>query len=280
MALGLLHGPAELLPISSSGHIALVPWLAGWPYADLDPELRKTFEVALHAGTAAALLIALRGEVRGALADLDPRRVRIVVLSLLPPAAVAALLERADRAPRGRARRRSPPACSSARPRWWRWTGRRSVAVARRRATRTRCGSASPRPARSCPGVSRNGATLVAARARGFRREDANVLSRHVALPIIAAAAALKGGRLWRRGLPPRTGVAFAAGAAARFASTLGIHLADPPGRARPLAAALRGLPAPALAALVVRAAADRIGGDERRLRARPAWTPATPAAP
>ena len=79
--------------------------------------------------------------------------------------------------------------------------------------------------AQSCalvPGVSRNGATLVAARARGFHREDANVLSRHVALPIIAAAAALKGWRLWGRGLPPRTGVAFAAGAAASFASTLG----------------------------------------------------------
>jgi undecaprenyl-diphosphatase len=72
------------------------------------------------------------------------------------------------------------------------------------------------------PGVSRNGATLVAARARGFRREDANVLSRHVALPIIAAASALKGWRLARRGLPPRTGLAFAAGAGACFASTLG----------------------------------------------------------
>src|SRR6185312_6266775 len=32
LALGVLHGPAELLPISSSGHVALVPWLAGWRY--------------------------------------------------------------------------------------------------------------------------------------------------------------------------------------------------------------------------------------------------------
>ena len=56
MALGLLHGPTELLPISSSAHTSLVPWLAGWPYGTLDPELRKSFEVALHAGTAAALL--------------------------------------------------------------------------------------------------------------------------------------------------------------------------------------------------------------------------------
>ncbi len=57
VALGLLHGPTELLPISSSAHTTLVPWLAGWPYEQLDPMLRKSFEVALHAGTAAALLL-------------------------------------------------------------------------------------------------------------------------------------------------------------------------------------------------------------------------------
>ncbi len=221
VALGLLHGPAELLPISSSGHIALVPWLAGWPYADLDPELRKAFEVALHAGTAAALLIALRGEVRGALTDLDPRRVRIVVLSLLPPAAVTALLERTIE------RRAGAPGVVAA---GLLLGSAAMVAVdgAPQRRHHEEAGNADALwlgVAQSCalvPGVSRNGATLVAARARGFRREDANVLSRHVALPIIAAASAFKGWRLWRRGMPPRTGVAFAAGAAASFASTLG----------------------------------------------------------
>ncbi len=60
LALGLAHGPAELLPISSSAHTILIPFLAGWPYDELDPELRKSFEVALHAGTAAALLVDLR----------------------------------------------------------------------------------------------------------------------------------------------------------------------------------------------------------------------------
>ena len=65
VALGLLHGPAELLPISSSGHVTLVPWLLGWSYPRLDPELRKSFEVALHAGTAAALLVGLRAEESG-----------------------------------------------------------------------------------------------------------------------------------------------------------------------------------------------------------------------
>ena len=48
------------------------------------------------------------------------------------------------------------------------------------------------------PGVSRNGATLAAARWRGFSRDQANLLSRTVALPIIVGATALKGARLAR----------------------------------------------------------------------------------
>ena len=72
------------------------------------------------------------------------------------------------------------------------------------------------------PGVSRNGATLAAARRRGFTRADANVLSRHAALPVIAGATLLKGIRLRRRGLPAGAALPLAAGAAASFASTLG----------------------------------------------------------
>jgi undecaprenyl-diphosphatase len=71
------------------------------------------------------------------------------------------------------------------------------------------------------PGVSRNGATLAAARWRRFTREDANVLSRHAALPLILAATGLKGVRLWRRGLPRSVHLAFALGTGASFGSTL-----------------------------------------------------------
>jgi hypothetical protein len=71
------------------------------------------------------------------------------------------------------------------------------------------------------PGVSRNGMTLAAARLRGFDRADANALSRHVALPIIVGATALKGVRLARRGVPPALASAFAAGVGAAFVSTL-----------------------------------------------------------
>jgi undecaprenyl-diphosphatase len=71
------------------------------------------------------------------------------------------------------------------------------------------------------PGVSRNGATLTAARARRFTREQANLLSRTVALPIIVGAAVLKGVRLRRRGVERPLRRAMAVGVATSFASTL-----------------------------------------------------------
>jgi undecaprenyl-diphosphatase len=219
--LGALHGPAELLPISSSGHVALIPWLLRWDYDRLDSELRKAFEVALHAGTAAALLITLRGEVNDAMREMTPRVAGLILLSFLPPAVVGFTLERpierwlgtpptvaggliagslamawADRSPQQRSSREAGAADAL-------WLGL----------------------AQACaliPGVSRNGATLAAARRRGFTREDANRLSRHVALPVIAGASLLKGTRLARRGLPAGTGGPFALGAVASFASTLG----------------------------------------------------------
>ncbi|HEY3019511.1 MAG TPA: undecaprenyl-diphosphate phosphatase [Solirubrobacteraceae bacterium] len=222
IALGALHGPAELLPVSSSGHVTLVPWLAGWDYPDLDAELRKAFEVALHAGTAAALLVALRGEVGDAARGFDRRRAVLVAGSFVPPAIVGYVLERPIERRLG-----TPPtiaaglvvgsaamAVADARGR----TGRRREDADWRDALALGLAQA----AALVPGVSRNGATLAAARARGFDREDANALSRHVALPIIVGATLLKGARLARRGLPPGTTRAFAAGTAAAFASTLG----------------------------------------------------------
>ncbi|MDP2709932.1 MAG: undecaprenyl-diphosphate phosphatase [Solirubrobacteraceae bacterium] len=221
LALGLLHGPAELLPISSSGHVAVVPWLCGWPYSRLDGELRKAFEVALHAGTAAALLVGLRDEVGEAARSLDRRRAQLVVLSFLPPALVGFLFERPIE------RRLGTPATVAA----GLVAGSLAMAAAdalggidRRREDAGAVDALCLGLAQACaliPGVSRNGATLAAARARGFARADASVLSRHVALPIILGATALKGTRLARRGLPTGTACAFAAGTIASFATTL-----------------------------------------------------------
>ena len=60
LVLGAVQGPAELLPVSSSAHITLLPWFAGWGWDRLDPAARKDFEVALHAGTLAALVVGQR----------------------------------------------------------------------------------------------------------------------------------------------------------------------------------------------------------------------------
>jgi undecaprenyl-diphosphatase len=221
IALGLLHGPAELLPVSSSGHVTVVPWLLGWPYKDLDGELRKAFEVALHAGTAAALLVGLRDEVGDAARGMDRRRMQLVVLSFLPAAIAGYVLERPIE------RHLGTPATIAA--------GLAAGSVAMAAADARGSGHRNREDAgaldalvlglaQACalvPGVSRNGATLAAARARGFAREDANVLSRHCALPIIVGATALKGTRLAQRGLPAGTARAFAAGIVASFAATL-----------------------------------------------------------
>jgi len=222
VALGLLHGPAELLPISSSAHVVLVPWLLDLPYAELDDELRKTFEVALHAGTMAALLAGLRDEVGDALRALDARGVRLLALSTLPPAIAGLTCERVI------SRRMGSPALVAA----GLATGGVALALADARSAGTRHhGDADALDglwigiAQACalaPGVSRSGAALTVARARGFARADASVLSRHLALPVIAGATGLQGLRLVRRGgLPAGTRAGFAAGVGASFAATL-----------------------------------------------------------
>jgi undecaprenyl-diphosphatase len=54
--LGLTQGLTELLPISSSGHLILVPWIANWHYLEAHPSFNKTFDVALHLGTLVAVV--------------------------------------------------------------------------------------------------------------------------------------------------------------------------------------------------------------------------------
>jgi undecaprenyl-diphosphatase len=218
--LGAIQGPTELLPVSSSGHLALVPDLLGWDEDPLDPELRKSFDVALHAGTAAALAIALRSEVADVFRSLDFRRA-LGIVQMLAPAAVAALaFERPIEQRLG-----SPRSVAMAQI-----AGGAALALADRSPAVRPQSEAGPLEhlligvGQACalvPGVSRNGATLTAARLLRFERPAASVLSRHAALPVIAGATFLKGLRLARRGVPREARAAFAAGAAAAFVSTL-----------------------------------------------------------
>ena len=263
VALGVIQGPAELLPVSSSAHLSLVPWLAGWEWDRFDPELRKSFEVALHAGAAGALLVGQRHVIAAELSTFDTRKATVLALSSLTPALLGLALERpverhlggplstalglivgaiamaiADRRPQSRGRDRAVPLDGLV------------LGLAQAAAL--------------APGISRNGATLTAARWRGFGREHANMLSRTVAFPVIVAASLLKAARLRKRGLPAPQRRAFAAGTAASFASTLAsqqlIRLVERDSALWPYAAyriALAAVVIGRLAAQRVRAAGD-----------------------
>ena len=220
LTLGIVQGPAELLPVSSSAHIVLLPWLAGWDWEAIDPELRKSFEVALHAGAAAALLIGQRRLIAEELRAFDLRGATVLTLSFLPPAVVGYRFERPIEQRLG-----GPGATAIGL-----LAGAAAMLLADVRPQLRGRGEATAadglalgiaQAAALAPGVSRNGITLAAARWRRFSRDQANLLSRTIALPIIVGAAALKGVRLSRRGTSPELRRPIAIGIAASFASTL-----------------------------------------------------------
>ena len=257
LVLGGIHGPAELLPISSSAHLSLVPWFAGWRWAALDAATRKDFEVALHAGTAAGVLVGQRRAVAAEVRRLDAPGVAAVGLAAAVPALVGFALER-------RIEERLGGAGTIA-------VGLVAGAAAMVLADRTpqdrqpeELGAAdglalgAAQAVALFPGVSRAGATIAAARWRRFSRREANLLSRTVALPVIVGAGVLRAARMRRRRLNPRIQRGIATGALAAFASTLVsqglLRVADRDGSLWPYAAyrlALAG-------AIAVKFGADR----------------------
>jgi undecaprenyl-diphosphatase len=225
VALGLLQGPAELLPVSSSAHTALIPWLARWPYTELDGERRKSFEVALHAGAGIALAIHWRRQLLRDAARLDRRRAAVIALSLAPPAlagyALGRPIERWAGGPRSIAAALAGGAVAMALAER-RASGRTDVARAFEDAdARDGLALGLAQAGALIPGVSRNGATLTVARARGFTRGAAQALSWHAGLPVIFGASALNGARVRRRGLRREERAAMALGGGGAFLSTL-----------------------------------------------------------
>ena len=229
VALGLIQGPAELLPISSSGHVAALPVLLGWEHAALEGARRKEVEVALHAGGAVGLLIGLRRELMALPLD-------VAVLSMVPTVALAFAAEHWIEERLG-----GPASLAGGLV-----AGSVALVLADRRPGQRLEEDAGPRDgvllglAQACalvPGVSRAGATLAAARALGFARPDAVRLSRGIGVPVIAGAAVLKGVRLLQR-RPGRGELAtLGAGALSAAAATLAaMPLARVLERDRPLA--------------------------------------------
>ncbi|HEX4979831.1 MAG TPA: undecaprenyl-diphosphate phosphatase [Acidimicrobiales bacterium] len=103
IVLGIVQGLSEFLPISSSGHLDVVPWFLGWE--ELSAELDLTFDVALHVGTFLGALVYFRADVamlvRGAvravrersMADRDQRLAVLLALASVPAATVGAVLD-------------------------------------------------------------------------------------------------------------------------------------------------------------------------------------------
>jgi undecaprenyl-diphosphatase len=256
--LGLLHGPTELAPISSSAHTTLLAWQRGWRYDELDPAARKRFEVALHAGTAVALLLVTRREI-------GARQITVVLLAGVPPAIAGWLLQSPIE------RRLGTPATIAASLAG----GSLAMVIADRlggrERTRADAGSADgialglAQAIALIPGVSRSGATRAAARWRGFSPIEADALSGAVGLPVTLGALALKG----REALASDRSewAALGAGALAAFSSTLvSGSVMRHVGRGRSLLpyAAYRV----AVAAAVVRRLRQN-ASDDRRLRRR-----------
>lgn len=238
LALGLLQGPTELLPVSSSAHTTLIPWLRRWPYATLDGERRKSFEVALHAGAALALALHMRGELLREATRVDRRRAAVVALALAPPAlagyALGPAIERRLGGPRsiaaGLAAGGVAMALADARMgRLPAPAGPRAAGAEEGAGTRAKDDATAgdglalglAQAAALIPGVSRNGATLTAARARGFARGDAQALSWHAGLPVMLGAGALKAWRMRRAGVPREQRAELAVGGASALLSTL-----------------------------------------------------------
>jgi undecaprenyl-diphosphatase len=210
VALGALHGPAELIPVSSSAHVALVPQLLGWPSARLPGDVRKAFEVALHTGTLGGLLV------------LVPWPAPAFAVVATTPAAVAGLalegpIERRLGGPRATA---AGLLAGSA----LMLAADCAAGGARRVEEATLADAAMLGLAQACalwPGVSRLGLTFCAARLRGFGREASFDLARRAGLPVVAGATVLKGVRQARSPLPRGLRAPFVAGMAAALASTL-----------------------------------------------------------
>src|SRR4051812_23534164 len=199
-ALGLIQGACELAPVSSSAHVAAVPWLLGWEVASWPPARRKELEVALHAGAA----LALAPELLRLLPD-----PRMLARSLAPPVIVGYFLERPIEERLG-----GPVALAGELV-----AGGLALLAADRDAPRRgHVGLALglAQAAALAPGVSRSGATLAAARALGYSREEASRLSFGVGGPVLAGATVLKA---WR-GRDSADWKLVATGAAAAFVGT------------------------------------------------------------
>ena len=233
LILGLVQGATELLPISSSGHLILVPWLADWEYLKEHDAFNQTFDVSLHLGTLVAVVLyfwqdivrlaaAWLGSIRRRrIETADERIAWCVAAATIPAAIVGAVGENLI------AERLGEP---------WQIASLLGLfgvflyAADRRPQTKS-IGDIGIKSAVAVglaqslslmPGVSRSGITITAGRLLCLDRDSAARFSFLLLVPITFGAVAYKGiGDVLLADLPPGTAGPFVVGSLASLAAAL-----------------------------------------------------------
>jgi undecaprenyl-diphosphatase len=202
VVLGLVQGLTEFLPVSSSGHLILVPAIFGWPDQGL------AFDAIMHLGTLAALLAYFRRELLDMASGALSRRLAVLLVAATIPGGLAGvLLEKLIES-----KLRSPVIIAVATAGWaivmW---------IADRRAAPAPAGPGDPLERVSAgqglavgcaqalaliPGTSRSGITITAGLLGGLDRATAARFAFLLGIPITAGAGGLKALHLLRHGVP------------------------------------------------------------------------------
>jgi undecaprenyl-diphosphatase len=204
LVLGLVQGATELLPISSSGHLILVPWLADWTYLEQNDQFNQTFDVALHLGTLIAVAAYFWGDVvrlagawfrsiaRRSVVTADERAAWFVFVATIPAVVIGAAGETFIADHLGEPWQIAMLLAAFAIVLW----------IADQQPARRGVGSLGLRDAvvigaaqaaALAPGVSRSGITISAARFLGLDREAAARISFLLLIPITFGAVVFKG---------------------------------------------------------------------------------------
>lgn len=215
LVLGVVQGLTEFFPVSSSGHLELVPWLFNWE--DFANESVGTaFDAALHLGTLVAILVAVRQElqtlvVAGARYPFIPRERRrasnegrlawLFVVTAVPAALVGALFDDVIAEALGGPLAVAVSLIVFGVVLWWadRRVGSRTFGDLNRKDAWL-IGFAQVLALN--PGTSRSGITISAMRLLGYERAAAVRMSFVMGVPIIAGAGVYKVGTLLLDGVP------------------------------------------------------------------------------
>jgi undecaprenyl-diphosphatase len=202
--LGIVQGLTELLPISSSGHLILVPWGADWTYLEKNDRFNQTFDVALHMGTLVAVgayfwrdFVRLaraffRSVGRRRIEDSDERIAWFVVVATIPAGVIGLAGEDAIADHLGEPWQILILLAAGA---LLLWTADRSAQT--RSMSDLGVGHAAlmgfAQALALAPGVSRSGITITAGRFLKLDRDGAARFSFYMLLPTVLGAVLLKG---------------------------------------------------------------------------------------